>query len=108
MRCLLRALRLPGHDALGGWTASLRTLGLQSSFREQTLEYYLPFVLHNRFIFECENIRAAYNLITSRDRERLPWAPEKIDWAQYWTHNQVHGIQKWVQPEAVKRWSFKI
>jgi long-chain acyl-CoA synthetase len=108
MRSLLRTLRLPGHDALSGWTASLRTLGLQSNFREQTLEYYLPFVLHNRFIFECENIRAAYNLITPRDRERLPWAPEKIDWAHYWTHNQVHGIQKWVQPEAVKKWSFKI
>jgi long-chain acyl-CoA synthetase len=108
MRGLLRTLRLPGHDALAVWTSSLRTLGLQSSFREQTLEYYLPFVLHNRFIFECENIRAAYSLITPEDRERLPWAPEKIDWAHYWTHNQVHGIQKWVQPEAVKRWSFKI
>jgi len=108
MRGLLRTLKLPGHDALSSWTASLRTLGLQSNFREQTLEYYLPFVLHNRFIFECENIRAAYNLITPQDRERLPWAPEKIDWAHYWTHNQVHGIQKWVQPEAVKRWSFRI
>lgn len=108
MRGLLQTLRLPGRDALAGWTSSLRTLGLQSSFREQTLEYYLPFVLHNRFIFECENIRAAYNLITPEDCVRLPWAPEKIDWAHYWTHNQIHGIQKWVQPEAVKRWSFKI
>ena len=108
LRGLLRTLRLPGHDAMSGWTASLRTLGLQSNFREQTLEYYLPFVLHNRFIFECENIRAAYNLITPQDRERLPWAPEKIDWAHYWTHNQVDGIRKWVQPEAVKGWSFKI
>jgi len=108
MRGLLRTLRLPGHDALAGWNSSLRALGLQSSFREQTLEYYLPFVLHNRFIFECENIRAAYNLISPEDRARLPWAPERIDWAHYWTHNQVRGIQKWVQPEAVKRWAFKI
>ena len=68
MHDLLKTLRLPGHDALAGWTSSLRTLGLQSSFRQQTLEHYLPFVLHNRFMFECENIRAAYQLITPEDR----------------------------------------
>jgi len=108
MHDLLKTLRLPGHDALAGWTSSLRTLGLQSSFRQQTLEHYLPFVLHNRFMFECENIRAAYQLITPEDRRRLPWAPEKIDWERYWTRNQVLGIRKWVQPEAVKEWSFQI
>ncbi|HEY6293670.1 MAG TPA: SDR family oxidoreductase [Terriglobia bacterium] len=108
MRGLLKTLRLPGHNTLAAWTSSLRALGLQSSFRQQTLEYYLPFVLHNRFIFECENIRTAYNLITPEDRQRLPWAPEKIDWERYWTENQVRGIQKWVQPEAVKKWAFRI
>lgn len=108
MRDLLQTLRLPGHDALAGWNSSLRTLGLQSSFRQQTLEHYLPFVLHNRFMFECENIRAACQLITPEDRVRLPWAPEKIDWERYWTRNQVLGIRKWVQPEAVKEWSFQI
>jgi long-chain acyl-CoA synthetase len=108
MRGLLKTLRLPGHDALDGWNASLRALGLQSSFRLQTLEHYLPFVLHNRFVFECESIRAAYQLITPEDRLRLPWAPEKIDWERYWTRNQVLGIRKWVQPEAVKEWSFQI
>jgi len=59
-------------------------------------------------MFECENIRAAYQLITPEDRRRLPWAPEKIDWERYWTRNQVLGIRKWVQPEAVKEWSFQI
>jgi len=108
MRALLKTLRLPGHHTLAGWTSSLRALGLQSSFRQQTLEYYLPFVLHNRFVFECENIRAAYRLIMPDDRQRLPWAPEKIDWEHYWTQNQVRGIQKWVQPEAVRKWTFHL
>jgi len=108
MRGLLKTLRLPGHQTLAGWTSSLRALGLQSSFRQQTLEYYLPFVLHNRFVFECENIRSAYRLIAPEDRQRLPWAPEKIDWEHYWTQNQVRGIQKWIQPEAVKKWTFRL
>ena len=108
LRELLKTLRLPGQKALAAWNSSLRTIGLQSNFRQQTLEQYLPFVLHNRFLFECENIRAAYQIITPEDRLRLPWAPEKIDWDRYWTGNQVLGIQKWVQPEAVKEWSFQI
>jgi long-chain acyl-CoA synthetase len=107
-RSLLEALSLPGHQRLAGWSAALRTLGLQSSFREQTLEQYLPFVLHNRYVFECENIRAAYALITPGDRARLPWAPEKISWERYWTENQIRGIQKWVQPGAVKDWAIQV
>jgi long-chain acyl-CoA synthetase len=107
-RAVLQALSLPGHQRLAGWSAALRTFGLQSSFREQTLEQYLPFVLHNRYVFECENIRAAYSLISPEDRSRLQWAPEKIDWEYYWTHNQIRGIQKWVQPGAVKDWSIQV
>ena len=107
-RGMLQALGLPGRHTLAGWSSALRTLGLQARFREQTLEQYLPFVLHNRFVFECENIRLAYAMISAEDRERLPWAPEKIDWKHYWTHNQVSGIRKWIQPEAVKGWSFQL
>lgn len=107
-RTMLEALNLPGHERLAGWSSALRAFGLQSSFREQTLEQYLPFVLHHRFVFECENIRAAYALVTPEDRARLPWAPEKIDWEHYWTHNQIHGIQKWVQPGAVRDWSIQV
>lgn len=108
LRSLFRRLGLRGHETFASWTRALRTLGLQASFRQQTLEQYLPFVLHNRYLFECENIRNAYSLISPEDHERLPWAPEKIDWHRYWTENQIRGIQKWVQPEAVKEWSFKI
>lgn len=107
-RSILESLRLPGHRRLAGWSSALRAFGLQSSLREQTLEQYLPFVLDNRYVFECENIRAAYALITPEDRARLPWAPEKIDWEYYWTHNQIRGIQKWVQPGAVKDWAIQV
>jgi hypothetical protein len=105
---LLEAARLPGHRRLAQWTRTLRALGLQAAFREQTIEQYLPFLLHNRYVFEAENIRSAYALMSPKDRQLLPWDPENIDWKRYWTFNQVQGIQKWVQPEAVRQWSFKI
>jgi long-chain acyl-CoA synthetase len=99
---------LPGKPTLAQWTAALRTLSLQATFREQTMEQYLPFIQDHRYIFECENIRAAYSAISPQDQELLPWDPEKIAWDDYWINHQVAGTQKWVQPEAVKEWSFKI
>jgi long-chain acyl-CoA synthetase len=104
----LASSRLPGSQAAARWSAALRTLGLQASFREQTLDQYLPFILENRYIFETHNIRQAVARLNPADREKLPWTPEKIDWRSYWVENQIGGIRKWVQPEAVREWSFKL
>ena len=105
---MLESAHLPGRTALTGWSTALRSLSLQTNFREQVLDQYLPFILHNRYIFESENIRAACSEVTAKDRELLPWGPERIDWKDYWINQQVKGIQKWIQPEAVRDWAFKI
>lgn len=105
---ILRKTGLPGKRSLEGLSAELRKLSLQSKFREQTLGQYLPFVLQNRYIFECENFRAAFSALSDADQKLLPWRPEAIDWKDYWINNQIAGIEKWVQPEAVREWTFKI
>ncbi|HEV2499341.1 MAG TPA: hypothetical protein VGY31_07185, partial [Terriglobia bacterium] len=99
---------LPGKQMLQGLNGELRKLGLQSKFRDQTLDQYLPFVLQNRYVFESESIRAAHSSLPEVDRKLLPWCPEEIDWEDYWIHNQIGGIEKWVQPEVVRDWTFKI
>jgi len=108
MHSVVKNAGLPGRKSLAGWQSALRTLGLQARFREQTLDQYLPFILQNRYIFESENIRAAYQWISEKDRLLLPWDPERIHWKDYWIHHQIEGIEKWIQPEAVKEWAFKI
>src|SRR2546428_603829 len=105
---ILGAARLPGQRSLAGLSTTLRTLALQAAFREQTLDQYLPFVLGNRYVFESESIRAAYALISEKERKLLPWNPEQIDWKGYWVNNQIEGIERWVEPEAVKEWTFRI
>ncbi|PYV18481.1 MAG: hypothetical protein DMG21_04760 [Acidobacteria bacterium] len=107
-RRMLERARLPGKNQLAGWSAALRTLGLQASFREQTLDQYLPFVLHNRYIFESENVRAAFAALSEEDRKHLPWEPERIGWKDYWANQQVPGIQKWIQPEGVRNRTFRV
>ncbi len=108
MHSAVKSAGLPGEKSLAGWQRALRTLGLQARFREQTLDQYLPFILHNRYIFESENIRSAYKRISEKDKMLLPWDPERIHWKNYWIHHQIEGIEKWIQPEAVKEWAFKI
>src|SRR5579863_176677 len=99
---------LPGGQFLASLATALRTVELQAGFRERILDQYLPFILENCYIFESENIRAAYAQIPVKARELLPWNPEQIDWKSYWINNQIPGVERWVQPEAVKKWTFKI
>ncbi len=99
---------LPGVRTFATWSSLLRTMGLQTLFREQTMEQYLPFILHHHYVFESHNIRQAHAAIGEEDRRRLPWDPESIDWDSYWRGNQIEGIKKWVEPEAVRQWAFKI
>ena len=88
--------------------ARLRLLELQIGFHEETFRQYMPFVLENRYVFEAVNIRATYAGLSARDRQALPWDPEAIDWPGYWRTCQIPGIRKWVQPEAVREWTFQL
>jgi len=108
LRKKIESTPIPGKQSLAGWATALRAKGLQAALREQTLDQYLPFILNNRYIFEAENIRAAYAQLCDTDRKLLPWDPERIDWQDYWVNHQIKGIEKWIQPEAVKEWSAKI
>lgn len=106
MREFLSRTGLPGRQRLAKASTAIRTITLKTAIRDQTLELYQPFVLDNRFVFETENMRAAYNLLSERDQGLLPWTPELIDWDDYWTNKQIPGVEKWVQPEAFKDWTF--
>ena len=102
MRTLLERAGLPGGRSLRGLAVALRSAGLHVALRDQALQLYQPFLYDNRFVFEAENIRAAYARLSAEDRELLPWIPEKIDWKDYWVNNEVHGVQKWVWSDAPK------
>jgi long-chain acyl-CoA synthetase len=108
LRSFVTKAKLPGRAVFGKAATSLRMLGLQVTIREQALELYRPFIHDNRFIFESENIRGAHAMLRAEDRAKLPWSPEKIDWHHYWSEHEVKGIQKWVEAETTKGWSFKI
>lgn len=76
----------------------LRDTRRQIRMQEVTLDKFLPFMFHNSFIFETRNIRGAARMLTNEDLKRLNWAPETIDWADYWVNIHTKGIEKWIRP----------
>ncbi len=65
---------------------------------EALFELYLPFVWDNRYIFSCAHLRALHSRLSPRDREWLPWDPERIDWRRYWLDVHMKGLEEWVFP----------
>lgn len=104
----LKSKGLPGATAAARKSGQMRHAALQLRFREQTVEQYLPFTEQNRYLFEANHIRQAIAELSEEDRARLPWTPERIDWPSYWRDNEIEGVLKWVQPDAVRDWSFQL
>jgi hypothetical protein len=104
----LKAKGLPGAATAARKSGQMRQAALQLRFREQTVEQYLPFTEQNRYLFEANHIRTARAELSDEDRQRLPWTPELIDWPSYWRDNEIEGVLKWVQPDAVRDWSFQL
>lgn len=91
-----------GHRIVAPYLRSLRATRRQIRRQEQTLDQFLPFMIHNSFVFETGNIRESFNRLTEEDRQRLCWDPENIDWADYWVNIHTKGIEKWIRPVFVK------
>ena len=105
----LKSKGLPGAAAAAARkSGQMRQAALQLRFREQTVEQYLPFTEQNCYLFEANHIRMAMAELSDEDRKRLPWTPELIDWPSYWRDNEIEGVLRWVQPDAVRDWSFQL
>jgi hypothetical protein len=87
-----------GAGKVDRYLKSLRATRRQIRQAEQTLDKFLPFMIHNSFVFETKNIREAVGMLTNEDRLRLAWDPEAIDWADYWVNVHTKGIEKWIRP----------
>jgi len=65
----------------------------------ENIELFRPFILENAYILRADNIRALRDRMPEADKQLLRWAPEEIDWYDYWMNIHFPGLQKWVLPE---------
>jgi long-chain acyl-CoA synthetase len=65
---------------------------------EKLIELYEPFILHNEHVFECENARLLSAALSPEERTVFDFAPEAIDWWDYWINVHIPALRRWCYP----------
>jgi long-chain acyl-CoA synthetase len=65
---------------------------------EKLIELYEPFILHNEHVFECENARLLSAALPPEERAVFDFAPESIDWWDYWINVHIPALRRWCYP----------
>ncbi len=65
---------------------------------EKLIELYEPFILHNEHVFECENARLLSAALPHEERGIFDFAPETIDWWDYWINVHIPALRRWCYP----------
>ncbi len=90
----------------GGLSLSLEpaAVGLRKFARKQeniarVVGQFIPFTAELDYEFRCDNTRAAFGRTLPEEQELLYWAPETLDWREYFLKIHIPGLDKWVFPE---------
>jgi thioester reductase-like protein len=65
---------------------------------EKLIELYEPFILHNDHVFECENTRMLSAALPAEESATFDFAPEAIDWWDYWINVHIPALRRWCYP----------
>jgi thioester reductase-like protein len=65
---------------------------------EKLIDLYEPFILHNQHVFECENARLLSAALPAEEKALFDFAPENIDWWDYWINIHIPALRRWCYP----------
>jgi thioester reductase-like protein len=65
---------------------------------EKLIDLYEPFILHNQHVFECENTRLLSWALPAEEKALFDFAPETIDWWDYWINIHIPALRRWCYP----------
>ncbi|HEY6463362.1 MAG TPA: SDR family oxidoreductase, partial [Polyangiaceae bacterium] len=62
-----------------------------------------PFTTRMNGPFDCSNTRAAFARLSDEDKEKVPWRPETIDWADWMMNVHMPAMEERILPEMEKK-----
>ncbi|MDQ3801766.1 MAG: AMP-binding protein [Acidobacteriota bacterium] len=62
-------------------------------------DLFKPFMIDNEYLYRADNVRALMSLVKEKEKNLLPWYPERLDWYDYWLNVHFPGLRKWVLPQ---------
>jgi long-chain acyl-CoA synthetase len=71
----------------------------QVDIARSLVSVYLPYIQDLVYTFHGRNIRALYARLSPADARRHPFAPEKIDWRDYWIKIHIPGLRRHIFPQ---------
>ena len=71
----------------------------QIDIARSLVSVYLPYIQDLVYTFHCRNIRALYARMAAADVRRHPFAPEKMDWRNYWIKIHIPGLRRHIFPQ---------
>ncbi|HZO80100.1 MAG TPA: AMP-binding protein [Candidatus Binataceae bacterium] len=72
----------------------IEQLSANTEMARGLVEVYRPYIQELVYTFHGSNIRALYKSLAPADAERHPYAPERIDWADYWINVHLPGLRR--------------
>ncbi len=87
---------------------TLEGVARQEEKIDDILRLFAPFTYEQKGPFSCANTRAAYLRLDPGERARLPWYPERIDWADYWMNQHMPAMEKRVIPWMEERFKKEV
>ena len=65
---------------------------------EKIIELYEPFILHNDYVFEAENVELLSHALLAAEQKDFGYDPRAFDWWEYWINIHIPAQRKWSYP----------
>jgi fatty acyl-CoA reductase len=65
---------------------------------EKIIELYEPFILHNEYVFEAQNVELLSAALPEEERAAFGYDASYIDWWDYWINVHIPALRKWSYP----------
>ncbi|MGA1367586.1 MAG: SDR family oxidoreductase [Blastocatellia bacterium] len=62
------------------------------------IELYEPFILHNEYVFEAQNVEIHSAMLPAEERAVFGYDSSGIDWWEYWINIHIPALRKWSYP----------
>ncbi len=82
---------------------ALEDFGEQQRRIGKILGVFVPFTAEYDYRFRCDNTRAAYARLSEREQRLVNWAPESLNWREWFMQVHIPALERHVFPEIEKR-----
>ena len=104
MASVLKAAPGPVAKVGKSGARALEGFAKQEDKIDEIIGLFAPFTWDQKGPFSCANTRAGYERLSAEDKEKLPWRPDQIDWADYWMNQHMPAMEKRVIPWLEERY----